>query len=324
MPLRINDKLRCLTDSARTDGGRNVWLYLLCVLIAFIFWALLSLDNEVQRDFDVPIELQDVPDSVKVITDLPPALSVGVKGKGSQLLRFIFSSSVPPLKVKFERQIVSGNRIILSRARLESRLREYFGSGVTVSTCRPDSLSALFTTLPGRRVKLVVDADIHPDMQCVVSGPVTASVDSVTVYSTADLPRDLVSISTEPVIKSGLTDTSRYEVAVLPVAGMRIEPSTVTVTVPVEPLIAKKRMIPVEILNKPADTNVILFPSKVEISYLVAMSDYNEDFPMEAYADYNEIRPGVSKIGLILSSPASAMRNVSMSTDSVEFVIERR
>lgn len=324
----LHDRLRYIcgktADAARSDGGRNVWLYLLCVLIAFVFWALMSLDNEVQRDFDVPLELNDVPDSITVINDLPPSLSVGVKAKGSQLLRFIFSSSVPSMRIKFEPQAVKGNRLVISKARLESRLREYFGSGVTISSCRPDSLSVLFTDLPGRRVRLAVDADIHPDLQCVISGRITASVDSVTVYSTGDLPRDLTHVSTEPIVKTGLTDTTRYDVRVVPLAGMRIEPSTVTVTVPVEPLISKKRMIPVEILNKPSDINVILFPSKVGISYLVPISDYNEDYPMQAYVDYKEIRTGVSKLGLILSSPSPMMRNVSLATDSVEFIIERR
>ena len=54
------------------------------------------------------------------------------------------------------------------------------------------------------------------------------------------------------------------------------------------------------------------------------MSAYNEEEPMEAYADYNSIRPGVSKLGLTLSTPGRSMRNVSMSIDSVEFVIENR
>lgn len=320
---KLRDYCERAADAARSDGGRNVWLYLLCVVIAFVFWALMSLDNEVQRDFDVPLELQDVPDSITVISDLPPSLSVGVKAKGSQLLRFIFSSSVPAMKIKFEPQATKGDRLVISRARLESRLREYFGSGVTISACRPDSLSVLFTDLPGRRIRLDIDADVHPDIQCVVSGPITASCDSVTIYSTGDLPRDLTHVLTEPIVKTGLKDTMRYEVRVAPLAGMRVVPSTVTVTVPVEPLIAKKRMIPVEILNKPTDVNVILFPSKVGISYLVPMSDYGEDYPMQAYADYKEIRPGVSKIGLILSSPGPTMRNVSLTTDSVEFVIER-
>ena len=328
MKGNYRDRLRVFigyaAEAARSDGGHNVWLYLLCVLIAFVFWALLSLDNEVQRDFDVPVELQDVPDSVTVISDLPPVVSVGVRAKGSQLLRFIFSSTVPPMKVRLESPAGGGNRFVVPRARLESRIREYFGSGVSITACRPDSLTALFTTLPGRRVPLVVDADIHPDLQCVISGPIVASVDSVTIYSTGDLPRDLKRVATEPLVKTGLTDTMRYEVKVVPLAGMRIDPSVVTVTVPVEPLIAKKRMIPVEILNKPSDTDVVLFPSKVEISYLVPISSYNEDYPMQAYADYKEIRSGVSKIGLILSSPNSMMRNVSMSTDSVEFVLERR
>lgn len=310
--------------AARSSGGKDVWLYLLFVLIAFVFWALMSLDNEVQRDFDVPVELEDVPDSLTVIQDFPPTLSVGVRGKGSQLLRFLFSGSAPAMKVRFESSSVKDNRLTISRTKLEARLRDYFGSGVTITSCRPDSLSALFTSLPGKRIPLIIDAEIEADMQYTVSGAITVSVDSVTVFSTQPVPSDLRSIHTELLISNGLRDTSRFEVKVQPVAGMKVVPDVVTVTVPVEPLIARKRMIPVEMLNTPEGRHVILFPSKVEISYLVPMSAYNEEVPMEAYADYNSIRPGVSKLELTLSTPGGSMRNVSMSMDSVEFVIENR
>lgn len=310
-------------ELARSDAGRNTGLYLLFVVVAFVFWALMSLDNEVQRDFDVPVELQDVPDSLTVIDDFPSSISVGVRAKGSQLLRFMFSSSTPAMKVKFDSNLLKNNRIVVSRAKLDARLRDYFGSGVYITACRPDSLTALFTTLPGKRVPLIINAEVVPDFQSTISGKITASVDSVTVYSSSDLPADFHAVVTEPLVKTGLKDTSRYEVRVTPIAGMRIEPKTVTVTVPVEPLISKKRTIPVEILNKPENTNVILFPSKIEISYLVPMSSYSEDYPMKAYADYNAITPGNSKLSLFLSTPSPQMSNVSLSTDSVEFVIER-
>ncbi len=310
-------------EAARSANGHNVWLYLLFVLIAFIFWALMSLDNEVQQDFDLPVELEDVPDSLTVIQDFPSTVSVGVKAKGSQLLRFILSTKVPPMKVKFDATAMKNNRLTIGRTKLDARLRDYFGSGVMITSCRPDSLTALLTALPGKRLPLIVQADVSADIQYTISGKVKASTDSVMVYSTENIPASLTAVKTDLLVRSGLKDTTRFEVTVQPVPGMKIVPDVVTVTVPVEPLIANKRFIKVEMLNVPENTNVILFPSKIEISYLVPMSAYNEEEPMQAYADFNAIGPGVSKLGLFLSTPGGSMRNVSMSTDSVEFVLER-
>ena len=58
---------RKVTAALHSSRGQNVLLYLLFVAVAFVFWVFLSLDTEVQRDFDVPVELQDVPDSVTII-----------------------------------------------------------------------------------------------------------------------------------------------------------------------------------------------------------------------------------------------------------------
>ncbi|MCF0213153.1 MAG: YbbR-like domain-containing protein, partial [Muribaculaceae bacterium] len=35
--------------------------YLMFVFVAFVFWIVLSLDNEVQEEFDIPIEIINVP-----------------------------------------------------------------------------------------------------------------------------------------------------------------------------------------------------------------------------------------------------------------------
>lgn len=322
--LRKLKELRSrIVGSARSEGGRNLMLYLVFVAIAFVFWALMSLDNQVQRDFDVPLEIQDMPDSVTVISDLPSSLSVSVRAKGSQLLRFMFSSKTPALKVKFEPSMLRDNHLLLNRARLDARLRDYFGSGVVISAWRPETVNALITSLPGKKLPVEVNADITTDLQCTLSGPVRSLTDSVTVYSASDIPAVITHVVTVPVVKSGLKDSTRLDVKLEPIPGLKIEPSTVTVLIPIETLISRKRMIPVEVLNTPANTNVILFPSKVEISYLVPISAYNEEYPMKAYADYNAIAPGVSKLSLFLSTPGGAMRNVSMSLDSVEYVVEK-
>lgn len=320
----MNDKARKMqakvSAALKSSRGQNVLLYLLFVAVAFVFWVFLSLDTEVQRDFEVPVELQDVPDSVTVIGQLPPAIGVSVKGKDSQLLRFLWGK-MSPMKLKWQDN-VEGDAIVLNRLKLDSRVREYFGNGVQIVSCRPDSLSLPFTTQPGVRVRLIVQADIHPNLQYIQSGPIVASTDSVTLYSVADLPHSLKFVSTEPIVKSDLKDTMRYEVKVKPIAGVRIVPDVVTVTVPVEPLIMRKRMVGIEVDHLPAETNMITFPSKVEISYLVPMSAYNDDYPVKAYVDFRAARPSRKKLPVSLSTIPAEYHNVSFTPDSVDYIIE--
>ena len=57
-----------LTKGARTSTGKNVLLYMLFVAVAFFFWMLMSLDSEIQREFDVPLEITDIPDSITAVS----------------------------------------------------------------------------------------------------------------------------------------------------------------------------------------------------------------------------------------------------------------
>ena len=310
-------------STGKQTNSKEVLLFLMFVCIAFVFWLLLSLDGEVQRDFDVPLAVTDCPDSLTIISNVPPTLNVSVKGKGSQLVRFLWSSKLPQLKLKFSENIRRDSRFFVSKTRLDARLREYFGTGVQVISCRPDSLKMQYTSRPGQKLPLRVSADIHPRFQYIVSGPIEASVDSVTVYSLNGIPKGLTEIKTEPLERSDLRDTTRFEVRVLPVEGMRIVPDVVTLTVPVEPLISKKRTVRVEEANVPKGMSMVVFPGTVEVSYLVPMSDYSSDIPLHVYADYNAVTSGRPKIPLTLSMSSGMAHNASLSVDSVEYILEQ-
>lgn len=315
----IKSKVQTALHSSR---GKDVLLYLLFVAVAFVFWVFLSLDTEVQRDFEVPVEIQDLPDSVTIIGQIPSEIAVSVKGKDSQLLRFMWGK-LSSMKFKWGENTVDKN-FLLNHSKLDSRLRDYFGSNVQIVSFRPDSIVAPFTSQPGTKVKLIIQADIHPNLQYIISGAIKANVDSVTLYSSSDLPRNLKYVSTEPIVKSDLKDTMRYEVKVKPISGVRIVPDVVTVTVPVEPLIARKRNVNLDVVNLPDNKGLITFPSKIEISYLVPMNAYNDDYPVKAFVDYEDIKSHKNKIPVSLSVIPDVYHNLSFSPDSVEYIIENK
>lgn len=51
-----------VSTALRSSRGKDVLTYLMFVAVAFVFWVFLSLDTEVQRDFEVPVEIVEIPD----------------------------------------------------------------------------------------------------------------------------------------------------------------------------------------------------------------------------------------------------------------------
>lgn len=327
MPEILHTKLSKIraayTKAVRSSKGKSVLAYLLCVCVAFVFWVVMSLDTQVQRDFDVPLLIENVPDSVTIISDVPPKISAIVEGKGSQLIRFLWGN-VPALKIKFPDYCNSDNNtFFVPKGKIESRLRDYFGQSVELVTARPDSLSLVYTSSPGVKLAVHVNSDFTPEFQYTLSGPVKADVDSVVAYAVGGVPRGLTVADTEWVVRTELKDTSVFEVRIKPIPGVRFIPDKINISVPVEPLISKRRTVPVEVVNLPEGIGLITFPSSVDVTYLVPMSDYNDDYPVMAYADYNSLDLSKNKLKLTPSLMPELYRNVVLSPDSVEYILEK-
>lgn len=328
----IHDKVRQWIRSANaalhSSRGKDYLVFLLFLCVSYIFWLMLTLNNEIQEDLEVPVELAEVPDSITIISDIPPSISVSVRDKGSSLARYVWGST-PTLRIRFSDGKKTDNRLVISESDIDSRLRSFFGQTSQIISSKPDSINIYYTTQPGRLVKLDLRVDAHPTMQCVISGPITSDTDSVMIYSINDLPASLTSVQTVPIVRTGLSDTTFVEARISPVPNSRIIPDKVMVRIPVEPLIAKKRLIPITVTGVPSGMELLTFPSQVEISYLVPMSLYSvDDEALHAIADYSSlITPTgglTSRLAVQLPILPAFYRNVSLSTDSVEYILEQK
>ncbi len=304
--------------------GHNVMLYLLFACVAFVFWLILSLDTEVQREFEIPVAITDMPDSVVLLGNPPVHLSVSVSAKGSQLLSFNWGR-FPSLKLKFLDNIGKRGAFYVSRARLETKVRDYFGSSVQVLGVRPDSILVKYTSSPGVQVPLKVNCDVTPNLQCIISGPITVNYDSIRLYSDRPIPASIKYAETERIVRTELKDTTVVFVNIKKIAGVRTIPDKVKVTIPVEPLISKRRPVAIDVVNLPHNVGFLTFPSTVEVTYLVPMSKFNnDDYPIKVFVDYNSIGQSDAKVKVNIAPAPELFHNLTLSTDSVEYVLERR
>ena len=133
----------------------------------------------------------------------------------------------------------------------------------------------------------------------------------------------MLNVSTEHISLRNLTDTTTVEIPLQSPPGTRVEPSTVSVTIPVEPLVAKKRILPIQIINAPKNASVHIFPANIELSYLVPMSMFKNDAATPvAVIDYRAIDFNSTSAKVNITQIPDYYHNIDCSPAEVEYLIE--
>ena len=314
-----------LKEDLRTTTGRNVLTFLVFFLVAAAFWVLQALNDEVQKDFRVPLTLEDFPRNMTIISGNVPTLNVIVKDKGSALSKFAWGNN-PSLTISYEDFTHhTDNYLLLSEAQLNSALHSLFGSSASIVSVRPDSLHLAYTTNPGIPVRVHIDADVATQPQYEVFGAMTLSQDTVHLYSNLKSRLKIKELNTVPITLTELSDTTVVEARIDVPEGMRAIPQTVRVTIPVEPLVSKTRKLRVEAINVPRDMTLLTFPQTVEVTYLMPKSLYSaQQTPLRAVVDYHDITSGVKNLPVKLHGIPSYYKSAQLATPSVEFLLERK
>lgn len=311
------------SKSSGSPMTKTVLNYLIFVFISFMFWAFLSLNNNIQHDIEIPIKINEIPDSSTIITSMPTHVSVNVKDKGISLLKFLVGKT-PVLNLKFKDYALQEGVFFISNTELRRKIRGLFDNSTTIQGISIENINIKYTNLSGKKVPIRLDLDIKPNIQYVIYGSVEQDVDSAIVFADRNALAEIDEVYTYRVVEQNLKDTLLRTVAIAPIQNVKIEPERIQLTIPVEPLISKKLNIPVQVKNMPKEMNVITFPSVVEVSFLVPFSMYRKNIPMAAVVDFNDIkRTKGNKVNVKIEESPALYNNISLGQDSVEFIIEK-
>lgn len=317
--LHIKQHLKSLIS---TRQGKNLLTFAIFVLISALFWFLMTLNDNVERDYKVHVIITDIPEDINFVISPPEYINVNVRGKGSDMVRYDLLGA-PDLRIKFDRlEEITSNSAKLSASETRSLIRKMFSSDAISMTITPDSIKVSYTTAPGVRVPVKAVCDVSASVNHIVFGTPVITPDSVTLYSVRPIPDNIKYLTTVDIQASNLSDSLHVDAALNIPEGMRVDPDEVSVIVPVEPLVSRKRSIPVEPVGVPAGYRLSTFPATVSVTVMVPMSLYSsDDTPIKAYADY-EKRAG-NTVPLKLSILPEYYRNATLDTKRVEFILER-
>lgn len=301
----------------------NALVFLGFVVVATLLWFTLALNDNVQHNFDIRLKITNVPDSVTFINDPPQKIHVGVRDRGTSLLRSGVMRQ-PEISINFQ-EFADRGVLRFSKTDLYSALREVFSSSAQITTTTLDSLRLIYTTLPGKRVPIVVESDVEASLGNIISEPPRPSVSAVLLYSEALDLDTFTRVYTEPIMRRDLSETTKVKARIKQIPGVKAVPSVVEVTIPVEPLVRKQSKLQISTINVPEGLSVLLFPSMVDATYYVPMSKFNDVAPnIVVTANYAEVTGRHNgKLPLAVSSMPGWCVNVKLLSDSVEYTIVR-
>lgn len=317
---QIKEQWQKLRTSARFH---NAVIFLGFCVVALVLWLILAMNDSTTASFDVYVDIDDVPKNVTFITTPPSKIRATVRDKGTSLLRSSFMRNLH-ISVNFN-DFARNNHLHFGKSELYASLREVFGGTAQITSVSADSICGEYTSNAGKRVPIEVLIDAEPASGYVIAARPRMSRTSVLVYSNSNVIDTLTRVYTEEIVRRELSETTVLPAKIVPIKGARLVPSSIELTIPVEPLVRKTSYVSIVPAGVPDGMSLLLFPSKVEVSYFVPMSLYNDEAPdIIVSAEYSHASDGHSgKLPIMVAGYPTWCANPKLSTDSVEFTIVR-
>lgn len=315
--------VECWQNWRKSGRLRDLSLFAVFTVIAAIFWLVLVLNDVTQDDIDVKVQVYNLPDTVTFINDPPAVIHVTVRDKGTALARRKFMQS-PRLNLNFA-EYASDGYFRVSATALAAHIRALFGPGASVNITSLDSISLMYTSAPAKFVPVRIDATLTPVLGKVINGKPRSSVREIKIYSAREILDTISYVSTFPIVRRNISDPLTVNVRLRPIKGVRMEPSSIDVTIPVEPLENRKMAVEITPVNVPEGETLALFPAKVQVSYLVPMSMSDDArTPFRVLADYKSLSSAADRhIKIRLAPLPAGVADATIEQDSVEYTIIR-
>ena len=291
----------------------HLGLKVLSVALASLLWLSVTRDAIVERSLRVPLEYQNIPETLEIVGEPPGTVDVRVRGASSILSRLEAGDVVAVLDLRAARP---GERLFHL---LTDEVRVPFG--IEVAQVTPPTLSLAFERSGARVVPVVPSIQGEP-APGFVTGAVTSVPPTVEVTGPASRIAGLHQATTEPVSidNARATVSDRVTIGVEDAALRLRTPQSALVTVAIRPASVDRAVEPVIIRarNLARRRRATIVPSSVSVVMRGAREAVAEvpSSGVEVYVDLTGLGPGRHTVP-VKAEPGTRFSIVRIDPESV-------
>jgi len=306
-------------------------IYLVCVCIATIFWFLNALNKQYSVNLTFPVKYTNWPANKILVNNPPDHFILRANSFGFTILRYKLSLAFSPLifnvneftNKKLESSLKS--EYALPTAQFISMLSEQVSNELNITDIHPDTLIFLFDKVITRKVKVRPNVSFELKQQHFLNDAIRTIPDSILVSGPRSIMDTLSFIGTSYQHYKDVDHTIRQNIPLKEYKNIVMNTSRVLLEIPVEEFTEKQVLIPVTIVDLPDSTHINLFPDKVNVSFMIALSRFKEVKPgdFRVSVNFQDIKNKADMLRLSIEAQPSFVRSVSVSPEQIEYLIEK-
>lgn len=264
-------------------------LLVICLLIAIAAWLFMALNNKYVYTAKTVLKYENIPQKKAFHPLQSDTVDLQVEGTGWQLL--FARLRIKPQSISISLEKLSNRNFILFSEQLYNVNRQLETSQKIISV-KPDTLYFDFSEKTVKRVPVKLVSRLSFVKQYGISDPIRITPDYVTISGPEQELKKIKEWKTDTLKLSDIRSATKTVVAMTQskMKNVSIFPASVEVRIPVDEFTEKVVEVPLKVINNRHYYSIKLYPRKVRITFLVALSKYNivnEEF-IEAVVDINE------------------------------------
>lgn len=326
----MNKNLTDISDYFKVVNLRNnrrVLVFLVCLIIATSLWFLNALSKDYSATISYPVKFTNPPANRFLAEKTPSKLDLEIDAQGFTLLRFKLLSFAP-IKLDVEEitknlELSSGSYRVTSRS-LISGITDQLSSEIKITNISPEVLNIVLDSFITKTVPVELDINVDFEPQFNLKNSVSTVPESVKITGPTIVLDKISVVKTKVNILNKLNSSIRQEIDLIHPDKTTISPEKVSLIIDVEKYTEKELKIPIEILNKPNNARIKLFPSELKVLFTVGLSKFESikasDFG--ASVDYNSVVKDVNNLSVILYKKPEFIQGIRIVPEKVEFLIE--
>ena len=304
---------------------RNLLVFLLFLCLSTIFWFLQTIQESTEVILAYRLVIEDLPNDVVFTGDVPNQINVTYTSKGWNAFYYKFMrNEEPELVVNFKDINQKSGKITIDANTLRRAILRKKPQGMTYKSSSPGKIETFYSNGQHKRVPVLFNGHVTTTAGRYQCGTIILP-DSVDIYAPKHIYGSINNIKTENVTYTDLEDTLQTRLALLVPRGAKAIPDSVDVNICVDIFTDKTLQATVYSENVPHNKLIRTFPLKVNITFLVSATLYNDitadDFLL--VIDYNELKNDSKRCRVHVRQKPSGIRNLRISPETIEYIIEQ-
>ncbi|MGW1456717.1 CdaR family protein [Salegentibacter agarivorans] len=295
------------------------------LLFSSLIWFFVQISKEYTQVIDIPVSYENVPLDKTLSKERPDNLQLRIQDKGFAI--WYYQIFKPRVELDLGKATEEDGELVYNFEANREVLEEQVNINFEKARFIQESLSVEFQPKKNKWVNVTPRIDLSYAVGYSAGEPVSLQPDSVQVSGPENIIDTLQNLNTVYLkINNINTNVSgRVKIDTTNLGMLSFYNTEVTYSQEVEKFTEGSVKVPVEILNKPEDTNIAIFPKEVLVYYQVNLKQYEmvkaENF--RVVCDFNDIDDGDDFIIARIAEAPLMVRNLRLNERKIQFVIKR-